>query len=181
MKTAFIHPARLLAAMIVTTSLAGGQPAPATARGAPPGPEQALEQHVFPPELIMQFQQKIGLRAEQRDAIRSAISETQTKALDMQWKLQDEAQKLVDALERVQVNESETLAQVDRVLSAEREVKRAQMAMLIRIKNVLTADQQAMLRELRKAAAREEDRGPRSEVRGQSEGIAVPDPQVSRE
>ena len=42
------------------------------------------------------------------------------------------------------------LAQVDKVLSLEREVKKAQLSLLIRIKNLLTDAQQGRLAELRK-------------------------------
>jgi len=111
--------------------------------------DQGLEQRVFPPDLVLQCRERIGLKTEQRDAIRTAMRDMQTKTMDMQWKLQDEAEKLNDALKRPAVNEAETLAQVDRVLAAEREVKRAQMVMLIRIKNVLTPDQQESLSKVR--------------------------------
>jgi len=114
-----------------------------------PSPDQGLEQRVFPPDLVLQCRERIGLKTEQRDAIRTAMRDMQSKTMDMQWKLQDEAEKLNDALKRPAVNEAETLAQVDRVLAAEREVKRAQMAMLIRIKNVLTPDQQENLSKVR--------------------------------
>jgi Spy/CpxP family protein refolding chaperone len=114
-----------------------------------PSQDQPLEQRVFPPDLVLQCRERIGLKTEQRDAIRTAMRDMQTKTMDMQWKLQDEAEKLNDALKRPSVNETETLAQVDRVLAAEREVKRAQMAMLIRIKNVLTPDQQENLSKVR--------------------------------
>jgi hypothetical protein len=38
---------------------------------------------------------------------------------------------------------------LDKVLNAQREVKRAQIALMVRIKNKLTAEQQAKLRQLR--------------------------------
>ena len=111
--------------------------------------DNALEQRLFPPDFVLQCRERIGLKVEQRDAIRSAVREMQSKTLDLQWRLQDESEKLIDALKRPTVNEAEALAQVDRVLSAERDVKRAQMGMLIRVKNTLTADQQESLRTLR--------------------------------
>jgi hypothetical protein len=111
--------------------------------------DNVLEQRLFPPDLVLQCRERIGLKPDQRDAVRSAVREMQSKTLDLQWKLQDESEKLTDALKRPTVNEAETLAQVDRVLSAEREVKRAQMGMLIRVKNTLTAEQQESLRSLR--------------------------------
>jgi hypothetical protein len=49
------------------------------------------------------------------------------------------------------VDEAQTLAQVDRVLGIEREIKRAHMGLLVRIKNLLSPDQQGTLAGLRDA------------------------------
>ena len=136
-----------LATAIVVIVLAAV--APAAARAQEVAHDKAFDQHLFPPELVMQNQQKIGLRAEQRTTITEAIQQLQGKVVDLQWKMQEESQKLADVLAKSPVSESETLAQVDRVLAIERDVKRAHMTMLIRIRNALTAEQQAMLRSLR--------------------------------
>jgi Spy/CpxP family protein refolding chaperone len=69
--------------------------------------------------------------------------------VDLQWKMQDEAQKLTALVDGPRVDEAQTLAQVDRVLGIEREIKRAHMALLIRIKNVLEPQQQDTLAVLR--------------------------------
>lgn len=45
--------------------------------------------------------------------------------------------------------EQQALAQLDKVLDVEREVKRAQIGLMVRIKNKLTPEQQAQLREIR--------------------------------
>ena len=111
--------------------------------------EKAFAQYLFPPELVMQNQQKIGLRADQRTTITEAIQQLQAKVVDLQWKMQDETQKLADILSKNPISETETLAQVDRVLAIEREIKRAHIGMLIRIRNALTPEQHAMLRSLR--------------------------------
>jgi len=47
------------------------------------------------------------------------------------------------------VDETAVLAQVDKVLALERQVKRTQILLLVRIKNLLTEPQQAKLAELR--------------------------------
>jgi Spy/CpxP family protein refolding chaperone len=47
------------------------------------------------------------------------------------------------------VDEAGALAQVDKVLGMEREVKRAQISLLIEIKNLLTPAQQQKLFDLR--------------------------------
>jgi len=52
------------------------------------------------------------------------------------------------------VDESAVLAQLDKVLAAEREIKRTQLTLMIRIKNKLTAQQQSLLEELRHPANR---------------------------
>jgi Spy/CpxP family protein refolding chaperone len=106
---------------------------------------------VFAPELVMKYQQKIGLRPEQRTAITDAIQQVQSRIVEQQWRMQEEAQKLGDLLQAMPVNESAVLAQVDRVLGIEREVKKAHMTLLVRIKNTLTREQQAMLKGLRDA------------------------------
>jgi hypothetical protein len=62
--------------------------------------------------------------------------------------LQEEGQRLADVVQRNAVSEGAALGQLDRVLAVEREVKRARIAMLIRLKNTLTPEQQEILRGL---------------------------------
>ena len=133
-----------LTAVLAVFCLAVAVPA-----AAQEGPDKTFDKFLFPPELVMQHQQKIGLRADQRTTITEAIQQLQSKVVELQWKMQDESQKLAEALAKTPVSEAETLAQVDRVLAVEREIKRAHIAMLIRIRNALTPEQHAMLRSLR--------------------------------
>jgi Spy/CpxP family protein refolding chaperone len=111
----------------------------------PEQPDQGFEQYLFPPELIMQFQQKIQLRVEQRTAITQAIQQLQNKVVDLQWQMQAEAQKLNEIMQSPTINEANALVQVDRVLTIEREVKRTHLGTLIRIKNTLDRSQQTAL------------------------------------
>jgi len=73
---------------------------------------------------------------------------------EWQWKLQDEMEKMVAIVKQPRVEEQQALAQLEKVLTIEREIKRAQVTLLVRIKNKLTPEQQAKLEELRKAAAK---------------------------
>jgi len=68
----------------------------------------------------------------------------------MQWDMQSETEKLVQLLKARPVDESAVLAQVDQVLNREREIKKAQISLLVRIKNQLTEEQQNKLMELRR-------------------------------
>lgn len=134
--------------LVLTLALMIAAASSSAAQGAP---EPDFSRHVFAPELVMKHQQKIGLRPEQRTAITEAIQQVQSKVVEQQWRMQEEAQKLGELLQAMPVNESAVLAQVDRVLGIERDVKKAHMTLLVRIKNTLTREQQAMLKGLRDA------------------------------
>jgi Spy/CpxP family protein refolding chaperone len=117
------------------------------------GPQPAddpIAQNLFPPELVMKYRQDINLDEGQSKAIKEAIQKAQTKFLDMQWDMQSESGKLVQLLKSRPVDENAVLAQVDQVLNREREIKKAQISLLVRIKNLLTDAQQNQLMELRR-------------------------------
>jgi Spy/CpxP family protein refolding chaperone len=115
-----------------------------------PGPNQdPIGQSFFAPELVMQNQETIGLNDEQRAYLKSEIRQAQLKFTDWQWKLQDEVEKLVSLVKQPHVEEPQVLAQLEKVLTTEREVKRAQVTLLVHIKNKLTAEQQAKLEDIR--------------------------------
>lgn len=129
----------------------GAQQSPGQPTGQPgqPGPEQVMMRHLFPPELVMQHQGAINLSDTQRSALSAAIQQAQAKLVDVQWKLSGQAEKLMRLLQEATVDEAQVLEQVDRILALEREVKRAQMGLMVKIKNTLTAAQQEQLRQLR--------------------------------
>lgn len=134
-----------LAALAAAPPLAAQHPTPSPQ----PHQDDVLARHLFPPELVMQQQAAIALKAEQRAAITRAVRELQAKALELQWQMQDETQRLTELIDRAAVDQAAALAQLDRVIAIEREVKRAHFALLLQIKNMLTAEQQARLGEAR--------------------------------
>jgi Spy/CpxP family protein refolding chaperone len=109
-----------------------------------------FSQHLYPPELIMQNQGRLKITESQREAILQEIYKVQATAAQVQWRVSDESEKLNQLLERDNVQESEALAQADRMMTWEIAVKRAQLTMLIRIRNLLSPEQKAMLRDLRR-------------------------------
>jgi Spy/CpxP family protein refolding chaperone len=112
--------------------------------------DDPISDQLFPPELVMQYGQEINLTADQSKAVRDEIHKAQAKFVDMQWDMQQEKEKLVLLLKARPIDESAVLAQVDRVLDREREIKKTQISLLVRIKNQLTAAQQNKLMELRR-------------------------------
>jgi Spy/CpxP family protein refolding chaperone len=118
------------------------------ARAESPG-EDPIAQQLFPPDLVMKHGQEIGLDEAQRTAMKQAIQAAQTKFLDAQWDMQAASQKMVRLLQARPIDETAVLAQADKVMGLERDVKKAQLTLLIRLKNLLTEAQQAKLTELR--------------------------------
>jgi Spy/CpxP family protein refolding chaperone len=138
-----------LAFVLVTANLAA-QGAPPM--GGRPGPGPAPEdwgRNFFPPELVMQHQTEIGLQDSQRAALTSAIQAAQGRFMDTQWKLSAEGEKMGRLLQGPQVDEAAVLDEVDRILNLEREIKKAQISLMVRIKNTLTPAQQAKLAAIR--------------------------------
>jgi len=137
-------------ALLAVAALGAQQPPP------PPGqpPDDPLGRVLFPPELVMQHQQEIGLRPEQRATITKAIQDFQTRVVELQWRMQEQSQRLTTLLDKPAVDQTAALAQVDELLGVEREVKRSHLTLLIQIKNALSAEQQAKLTAARAQATR---------------------------
>jgi Spy/CpxP family protein refolding chaperone len=116
---------------------------------SPQSSNDPIADQLFPPELVMQYHQEINLTPDQSKALKDEIQKAQAKFLDMQWDMQSEQEKLVLLLKAHPIDENAVLTQVDKVLDREREIKKTQILLLIRIKNQLTPAQQNKLNELR--------------------------------
>jgi Spy/CpxP family protein refolding chaperone len=108
-----------------------------------------IGQSFFAPELVIQNQEAIGLNDEQKSYLKTEIRAAQLKFTELQWKLQDEMEKMIALVKQPHVEEKDAVAQLEKVLALEREIKRAQVTLLVRIKNKLTPEQQAKLAEIR--------------------------------
>jgi Spy/CpxP family protein refolding chaperone len=104
---------------------------------------------LFPPELIMQHRRDIGLTDRQRDEISGLIRDLQGRVVQMQWDLLDRMQELTETMSATRVDLDRALDQLDGVLDTEKSIKQAHLEMLVRIKNLLTPEQQATLTRLR--------------------------------
>ena len=124
--------------------LAGGPLAAQQPQGHDP-----IAEHLFPPDLLLSNQKAVGLDEAQKNFVRSEVLKAQTRFTELQFQLQDTLETLLGLLKQNPVDEVQVLVQLDKVLNAEREVKRTQIALMVRIKNKLTAEQQARLRQLR--------------------------------
>ncbi len=111
--------------------------------------EDPLFSTLFPPELIMQHRRAIDLTDEQRDAISQMIGELQGRVVRLQWELLDQVQLLTETTSGTRVDLDRALDQIDVVLDTEREIKQAHLEILVRIKNLLSPEQQETLEDLR--------------------------------
>lgn len=132
--------------MIIVDGVPQGDP-----RQQQPGQGDPFARFFIPPELVMQHQAEIGLTDAQRNTLMTQIQQAQSKFVEVQFKLSAEGQKLVGLLQGATIDESQTLEEIDRILALEREMKRAQIGLLVRIKNALTPAQQAKLMQLRQS------------------------------
>jgi len=118
--------------------------------GPRPPAGDPLARYLFPPELIMANQEAIQLTDSQRNSLQQAMADAQGKFIGLQFKMSSEVERLQNLLKPSSVDEAQVLEQVDRVLAVERDVKRAQLSLMIRIKNMLTPVQRQKLNQLRR-------------------------------
>jgi Spy/CpxP family protein refolding chaperone len=122
----------------------------AGATESPAEKDDPIGRNLFPPELVMSHQQLIGLTEVQRNTMKKEIEKAQSKFLDLQFQMQPESEKLIQLLQARPVEEARVLAQADAVMRLETETKKTHLSLLIRIKNALTAEQQAKLMDIRR-------------------------------
>lgn len=143
-----IRAAICLIALLLGAAAAPAQGPPPGAGHGPPGRPLFLDQ-LFVPEQVMRYQQDIALTAEQRAAITAAMGETQKQLIDLQWQFEAASKELTDMLAVPKVDEAAVSAQADKVMNLELQMKKTHLGLLVRIKNVLTPEQQAQLKALR--------------------------------
>lgn len=115
--------------------------------GAPPAVEpDPVGAQLFPPELVLDRRHRLGLSAEQVAQIRQEITYAQQEVGARRVELEHARARLVEAVAEEQVEEARALALAEAVMALEAEVKRTHLVLVVRIKNVLTPEQQRLLR-----------------------------------
>ena len=78
------------------------------------------------------------------------MQKIQPQFADLHQKLQGEMESLVALVKQEKADEEKVRSQLDKVLSAENEIKKTQLGLMVRIKNLLTGQQQGQLHQIRK-------------------------------
>ena len=96
---------------------------------------------LFPPNVILEHKAQLDLSKEQFKQIRAAVVEVQAGVAEHEWDMQEAYQALMLELDKTPVDEARVIEHASAALLAENEVKKMQMAMLVRLKNLLSAEQ----------------------------------------
>ena len=100
---------------------------------------------LFAPNVILENQAELGLSKGQFTAIRAAVVEVQANVAEYEWDMRDAYINLMAELDESPISEDRVLEHANMALLAENQVKKHQMAMLVRLKNLLTEEQIAYL------------------------------------
>lgn len=122
----------------------------------PKAGDDPLARVLFDPQLVLKHAQDLGLQPAQRSTIVNAIKEAQGDILDIQLQMAERHQELIKAVESTRIDEASAVSLAEKVLGLERDMKRKQLQLLIRIKNALTREQQDRLQEWKHNAGKEE-------------------------
>jgi Spy/CpxP family protein refolding chaperone len=97
----------------------------------------------------MEHQQEIGLSGQQRQVLIAELQQTQSDLVPLQFEISEAGERLAQLFAAPRVDEQEALAAAQRVMEIESLIKTRHLSLVIRIKNLLTQEQQAELRRLR--------------------------------
>jgi Spy/CpxP family protein refolding chaperone len=110
------------------------------------GPQRdVFKGKLFPPNIILEHQDALDLTKDQFTAIRAAVVETQGSVAEHEWDLREAYQQVMSDLDETQVDEDKVMENVQNALLAENEVKKLQVRLLIKLRNLLTDEQLAYL------------------------------------
>lgn len=111
--------------------------------------EDVFKGKLFAPNVILENQDELKLSKQQLENIRVAVVEVQGSVAEHEWDVREAYQELMAELDKSPIDEDRVLEFASAALLAENEVKKKQMRMLIRLRNVLTEEQVAFLETVR--------------------------------
>jgi len=114
-------------------------------------PRDPIDANFFPPDLVMHARQAIGLSEEQRTELHQSIQKMEQQIRPLEQRMENEHRKLASLLKKTKLDQTEVLSQMERMHNLEGQVRRLHITLLIKIKNMLTPEQQAKLRPMKKA------------------------------
>jgi Spy/CpxP family protein refolding chaperone len=109
-----------------------------------------LRQLVPPPRLLLKHQEALELTDQQKAQLKKLIKDAHDRSLDLEFKVQEQAEKLAKMVAADKVDVSAALEQADRLMKLESELKKVRLEMLLKTKNLLSKKQLEKIDEYRK-------------------------------
>jgi len=109
-----------------------------------------IDQAFFSPELVMQNQKFINLKTDQQKKIVIEMKQAQSEFMDLNWEMKKMREEFISVIATPKVDENKAIDGLNKILEVENKIKKRQVILMIRIKNVLSEDQQKKLIELKK-------------------------------
>lgn len=109
--------------------------------GAVKAEDDPFKGRLFPPQVILEHRDELELSKSQFTEIRAAVVEVQSSVAEYEWDMQQAYLALLEEIDERPIDEDAVLEHAEVALTAENEVKKRQMMMLVRLKNLLTAEQ----------------------------------------
>jgi hypothetical protein len=134
-----------LKVLLIAISFCAFVPAQAAGLDGEKNNREVIMMGLYPPDIIMRHQQRLGITNDQRSSISKAVQKFQSEVAELQWTLQNEQQLLRQSFSGYSIATEEALAQAERVLGLESGFKLAHFRLLIAIKNELTEKQIDMI------------------------------------
>jgi len=106
-----------------------------------PDPKEVFKGKLFAPQLIIEHRDELDLTKDQFAAIRAAVVDVQSGVAGHEWDMREAYLAVLEELDRSPVDADKVMANVEKALLAENEVKKLQVAMLVKLRNLLTESQ----------------------------------------
>ena len=114
--------------------------------------EDPFEGRLLSVELIMAHRNEIGLTEAQNKEIGELVVAVQQAVAGKSWAMQSAYFELIEVLDAAEIDEDRAMELAKQAVDTENEIKLEQMRLLIRLRNLLTPDQVAVLQERRAEA-----------------------------
>ncbi len=109
-----------------------------------------FQSELFSADLVLKYRSEIGLSTTQVTNVKKIYDSKISEFNSLKWDLDAALVALNKQLASASVDEKTSMAQMDKVIQLEDQLKRIRLGMLIKIKNELNPSQQEQLKKLRK-------------------------------
>lgn len=142
-------PARLFIALvfisIATLMMSTGSLAQNINLGDEISNREVFKMGLYPPDVIMRQQQRLGITEKQRKSITTHVNQFQSEVTELQWSMPTKVQEFRQMMNEQPIDKAKALEHVAEYFEMESEFKMSHFKLLIAIKNELTEEQIAQL------------------------------------